>query len=200
MRFRLHEYAVVADIKSMFHQVRVDPSNRSALRFLYWCDENPNEVVNTYEMSVHAFGLTSLPSVAGYALRRTLVDNQSKSSVETCDTVNMNFYVDDLLKSVATSEALVALIDELDKLLTCGGFKLMKFSSNHPELLNCVSCKRLLPRYAELDLRFEDIPEQKTLGVCWAPSSDCFHISAATRLEKHQYIDLENMHVRCSTV
>ena len=179
LRFRLHEYAVVADIKSMFHQVRVDPSDRSALRFLYWRDGDPDDVVNTYEMSVHAFGLTSSPSVAGYALRRTVVDNQSKFSVESCNTVNMNFYVDDLLKSVATSEGLVALIDELDKLLTCGGFKLMKFSSNHPELLNGVASERLLPRYAELDLRFEDIPEQKTLGVCWSPSSDCFHISAA---------------------
>ena len=146
---------------------------------MYWRDGDPDEVVNTYETSVHAFGLTSSPSVAGYALRRTVVDNQSKFSVESCNTVNMNFYVDDLLKSVATSEGLVALIDELDKLLTCGGFKLMKFSSNHPELLNCVSRERLLPRYAELDLRFEDIPEQKTLGVCWSPSLDCFHISAA---------------------
>ena len=180
LRFRLHEYAVVADIKSMFHQVRVDPSDRSALRILYWRDGDPDEVVNTYEMSVHAFGLTSSPSVAGYALRRTVVDNQSKFSVETCNTVNRNFYVDDLLKGVATSEGLVALIDELDKLLTCGGFKLMKFSSNHPELLNGVASERLLPRYAELDLRFEDIPEQKTLGVCWSPSSDCFHISAAS--------------------
>ena len=140
LRFRLHEYAVVADIKSMFHQVRVDPSDRSALRFLYWRDGDPDEVVNTYEMSVHAFGLTSWPSVARYPLGRTVVDNQSKFSVETCNTVNMNFYVDDLLKSVATSEGLFALIDELVKLLTCGGFKLMKFSSNHPELLNGVYC------------------------------------------------------------
>ena len=80
------------------------------------------------------------------------MDNQSKFSVETCNTVNMNFYVGDLLKSVTTSEGLVALIDELDKLLTCGGFELMKFSSNHPELLNGVSSERLLPRYTELDL------------------------------------------------
>ena len=138
---------MVADIKSMFHQVRVDPSDRSALRFLYWRDGDPDEVVNAYEMSVHAFGLTSSLSVAGYALRRTVVDNQSKFSVETCNTANMNFYVDDLLKSVATSEGLVALIDEQNKLWTCGGFKLMKFSSNYPELLNGVSSERLLPRY-----------------------------------------------------
>ena len=35
MRFREEPAAVVADIESMFHQVRVDPSDCDTLRFLW---------------------------------------------------------------------------------------------------------------------------------------------------------------------
>ena len=35
-RFRQEPVAVIADIKSMFHQVKVDPADGDALRFLWW--------------------------------------------------------------------------------------------------------------------------------------------------------------------
>ena len=65
LRFRLHECAFISDIKSMLYQVKVDPADRCALRFLYWIDGDPDKPVKTVEMTVHAFGLTSSPSVAG---------------------------------------------------------------------------------------------------------------------------------------
>lgn len=36
LRFRTENVAVVGDIEAMFHQVRVTPSDRDALRFLWW--------------------------------------------------------------------------------------------------------------------------------------------------------------------
>ena len=178
LRFRLHEFAFVADIKSMFYQVRVRPSDRCALRFLYWTDGDPDKPIKTYEMTVHAFGLTSSPSVAGFALLRTAEDNQSCFSDDAVKTVRQNFYVDDLLKSCETSEAAEMLIKELNLLLSCGGFTLMKFCSNYPEILKDLSHERVLPHVNGLDLQF-DTAVQKTLGILWIPSSDLFCVTSA---------------------
>ena len=38
LRFREHKVAMVADIKCMFHQVKVSPEDRDAQRFLSWKD------------------------------------------------------------------------------------------------------------------------------------------------------------------
>ena len=38
MRFRENQVAVIGDIQAMFHQVRVSPQHRDALRFLWWKD------------------------------------------------------------------------------------------------------------------------------------------------------------------
>ena len=42
-RFRFYPVAIVADIKNMFHQVKCDPADRSALRFLFWEDGDPKK-------------------------------------------------------------------------------------------------------------------------------------------------------------
>ena len=83
--------------------------------------------IKTYEMTVHAFGLTSSFSVAGYALRRTTEDNRKRFSEAAYHTVRQNFYVDDLLKSVDTLEAALHLIDELDVMLQNGAFASRSF-------------------------------------------------------------------------
>ena len=44
IRFQKNRIALVADVEAMFHQVRVEPSHTNALRFLWWKDENLNNV------------------------------------------------------------------------------------------------------------------------------------------------------------
>jgi len=63
-RFRFFPVAVVADIKSIFFQVKCLPEDRSALRFLFWENDDPDKKVKIYESTVHCFGLTCSPSVA----------------------------------------------------------------------------------------------------------------------------------------
>ena len=75
-RFRLYPVAIVADIKSMFFQVKCKPEDRSALRFLFWEDGDPDREIKVYQSTVHCFGLTCSPCVASYVLARTASDNR----------------------------------------------------------------------------------------------------------------------------
>ncbi len=75
-------------------------------------------------MKVHLFGSTSSPSCASFGLRRTAQDNAGDFSHEVTNTVLMNFFVDNCLKSVKSTEVAVELRKDLGALLSRGGFRL----------------------------------------------------------------------------
>ena len=58
-------------------------------------DGNPRKAVVKYRMCVHAFGLTSSPFVAAYALRQPAFDNAVGVSDKAVATALDAFYVDD---------------------------------------------------------------------------------------------------------
>ena len=181
LRFRLYPVALVGDIKNMFHQVQVHHDDQPALRFLWWKDGDLEQPIKIYPLTVHTFGLTSSPSIAGHALRRTADQNSINASELTLSTIRNHFYVDDLLTSVRTSAQAVQLITELDDVLGSGGFTLAKYPSNRPEVLETLPADRLSPQLQELDLHNDDLPAHKTLGLNWHASSDqfCVKISFA---------------------
>ena len=63
-RFREDRIALMSDVKAMFHQVRVRPSNCNALRFLWWPDGDLKSQPDEYQMRVHLFGGATSPSCA----------------------------------------------------------------------------------------------------------------------------------------
>ena len=73
-------------------------------------------------MEVHLFGATSSSSCSNFALRRTADDNKGEFTDEVVKTVKRNFYVDDCLKSVKSSENAVEVADQLRNILSKGGF------------------------------------------------------------------------------
>ena len=58
-----------------------------------------NSKIVDHEMCTHLFGAVSSPSSSNYAFKRTAADNSTSFVVDASETV-INFYVDDLLKSV----------------------------------------------------------------------------------------------------
>ncbi len=122
--------ALMADVESMFYQVRVPEEDTDLLRFLWWPEGDLNNDVEEFKMKVHLFGATSSPSCASYALRRTAEDARAIMSAEAVDTVLRHFYVDDCLKAVETSDQAVSLVQELTALCARGGFHLTKWVSN----------------------------------------------------------------------
>ena len=68
---RFRQERIMADIKSMFYQVRVSEGDCSYLRFLWWPNGNLESNLEEYQMVVHLFRAASSPSCLNFALRKT---------------------------------------------------------------------------------------------------------------------------------
>ena len=126
-RFRRYSIALVGDIRAMFYSVKLDFRDQSALRFLWWKDDDISKSPKVYQLTVRCFGLTSSPSVAEFALRHTADENRADSTPDAIQAVKRNIYVDDLLKSVPNSQSAVALAHDVISLLEGGGLSLPSF-------------------------------------------------------------------------
>ena len=100
------------------------------------------------------------------------MDNQGAFDSETIETISRNFYVDDCLKSVATTEEAVRLCSQLRELLSRGGFRLTKWIGNDRNLIASVPMTKRAPSVVNLDL--DDLPTERTLGVQWDMETDSF--------------------------
>ncbi|XP_063872995.1 uncharacterized protein LOC135107264 [Scylla paramamosain] len=173
-RFRQESIALVCDIEAMYHQVKVNPEHRDMLRFLWWENGDLNNEIAEYRMTAHLFGATSSPSVANFALKKAADDYGCGS--DAAKFVRNNFYVDDGLKSVATMNEAVTLIQQSKELCYKGGFNLHKFLSNNKDVLAAISPHERADGIKSLDFsKNEDtLPIERTLGVEWCIESDTF--------------------------
>ena len=167
LRFRQFENAIIADIESMYLQVRIPEPDRNALRFL-WYDRDTGSIVE-YRMTSHLFGGIWCASSSAYALRRTVIDNQPNSLIS--DTILKSFYVDDMLKSVDSIEKACEVIHGTKDILSRGGFNLTKFMVNRDTLLEQVDER---DRAEEIKQIVPDI-YCKALGIQWEVGSDIFY-------------------------
>lgn len=132
-------------------------------------------------MQVHIFGATSSPCCSNKSLRQTADDNEDKYGSEVAETVRRNFYVDDLLKSVQTTDQATILACNLIAMLKEGSFHLTKFLSNRREVLSAIpSQERANPT---LNLELDRLPINRTLGLHWDAERDtfCFKIVSTTK-------------------
>lgn len=90
-RFRKGPVILIADIKAMFHQVRVPSHDVDPLRFIWWQDGDHGQDLVVYRMVAHMFGATSSPSCASFASRKCADNNQKHFSPKAVNTVLNNF-------------------------------------------------------------------------------------------------------------
>ena len=164
----------MADIESMFYQVMVTEEHRCYLKFLWWKDGNYDNPIIDCQMNVHVFGATSSPGCSNYALKRTSIDYKDVYGFQASETLQQNFYVDDLLKSVKSEEQAIKLIEKIKLMCKSGGFNLTKFLSNSKTVLETIPAYDRRKGVDEQQLTNQTLPTEAALGVLWDVENDMF--------------------------
>lgn len=129
LRFREHTVAISGDIKAMFHQVNLLPTDKPFLRFIW--RETAHTEPRTYQWQVLPFGTACSPCCAIYALQRHAREHPG-SDQEVEDSVSRALYVDNCLQSFPSLTMAKALLDKLCTTLSQGGFEIRQWASNDP--------------------------------------------------------------------
>lgn len=124
-------------------------------------------------MCVHVFGNSSSPAVAIYGLRRTALIAESTYGGDVRSFVKRNFYVDNGLISLPSSQVILKKRTHY-ALLQEGGLRLHKFVSNRSDVMKYFPAEYLTKDLMFLDLSNDSLPIQRSLGINWHLLSDAF--------------------------
>ena len=161
LRFRQGPWAVVGDIKEMFHQVLAREEDRPAMRF-FWSKNS--DTVHEYEMCVMSFGATCSPTIAQYVKNKNASDHAGVYPAAAL-SVKRNTYVDDWLVSEWIKDKLTELTQEVQAINRAAGFEMGKWICNHKEIASW-----LVISNSELGL--DNMCENKVLGMKWLVHED----------------------------
>ena len=163
----------MADIESMYLQVKIPIYDRNALRFL-WGERGE---VKEYRMTSHLFGGVWCASSSTYTLRKTVKDFPTNELIK--DTVHRGFYVDDMLKSVIERSEAWSVVNDTKRVLSWGGFNLTKFVVS-----KCSSLLNQNPKEDRVNEVKELMPHivSRALGIRWEVSNDCFYYVSKIRV------------------
>ena len=170
-RFRQEAVGLTADIQSMFHQVRVEPKDCDAVRFLWWPGGDLSSEPVEYRMVKHIFGATSSQSVVNFCLKKTAMMEVQQDS-EVANVIDRNIYVDNLIKSTETAADAISLANKVSEQLNKGGFHLTKWCSNDRSVIAAIPESERAKTVVNLEL--EQLPTQSALGMKWNIEDDKF--------------------------
>ncbi|XDV43684.1 hypothetical protein PO909_012122, partial [Leuciscus waleckii] len=147
-------------------------ADRDFLRFLWWRNGDLKEQPREYRMTVHLFGASSSPGCVNYGLKYLAEGNKDQYPLGFQFVMN-DFYVDDGVTSVQTTEDAIQLAQEARDLCAIGGLRLHKFVSNYNAVLESIPPSERAINVKEPDLSFDSLTE-RTLGIQWNMECDCF--------------------------
>ncbi|KAK7945831.1 hypothetical protein WMY93_001559 [Mugilogobius chulae] len=179
MRLREETVAVTADIKQMFHCFVVREDHRNFLRFLWHQNNDMNQPIVEYRMTVHVFGNSPSPAVATYGLRKASED-QDKEDNTTQRLVERHFYVDDGLVSFPSSTEAISVMQNAQETLASSNLRLHKIASNDITVMKAFPKDDLANGLKDLDLGSDLPPMQRSLGISWDIATDQFTFQVST--------------------
>ncbi|XP_033250890.1 uncharacterized protein LOC117189926 isoform X3 [Drosophila miranda] len=163
LRFRLHRFALTADVKKMYRQVMVNEADRQ-FQLIVW-RRDPSESLRLYKLNTVTYGTGPAPFLAIRCLKR-LSESAKLSFLRAANVIGSDFYVDDLLTGAACVKELRAIKSEVSQVLQTTGFELTKWFSNSPEITASESTAK--------PITISDSESTKALGISWLPTDDAF--------------------------
>ena len=114
LQFRRDPVALMCDIREMYLQIKLEPSDRPFHRFL-WRDLNNEQDPDVFEFNRVVFGVNSSPFLAQFAIQEHARKHQSEFPLGA-ETVLKSTYMDDSMDSVPDKGTGIELYRELSQL------------------------------------------------------------------------------------
>ena len=122
LRWKENHVAVAADIKKMFHSVKLAEVEIHCHRFL-WRDLDTRKEPDVYAMLRVSMGDKPAPAIATEALRLT-AEACRDSYPQAAEFITNSSYVDDLIDSVSSIEKATELAQQTNLVAQTGGFEI----------------------------------------------------------------------------
>ena len=137
-------------------------------------EEDPERRIEVYEYTRHVSGANSSPICANYALHQVAKDN-GVNDESIVRTVPRNFYMDDFLKSVRTTQEAIKSYHKVRDVLIKGGFDLTKCITSDDEVKSQIP---EIDRSTKLVKTFEAEPQSSSnLELNWNLGTDSLIVS-----------------------
>ncbi|KAL7730600.1 hypothetical protein ACLKA6_000591 [Drosophila palustris] len=157
--------ALTGDICKMYRCVRMNESD-SFLQCILWRD-SPQQEVQIYKLDTVTYGTKPASFLSVRAMQQLASDEKSSFPIGS-KILMRDFYVDDLISGGDSTQEALEIMRQVTSLLDRGQFKLRKWCSNDPAVL-----QQIPDSEKETFLKFDDGSDiTKTLGLAWDPVSD----------------------------
>ena len=174
MRFRTHNIVLAADLEKMYRQVRVNKTDAIYQKILW--RENENDKIRVFRLDTVTQGTATASFHAARTLHK-LAEDEGHRAPLAATKIKEDFYVDDILTGTETIAEALKLKNQLIDILSRGGFKLHKWTSNVKELNYNHNSSNLI------NINFDN-ESRKLLGINWDASADVISYTVNSQATK----------------
>lgn len=132
LKYRCTKFSFSADIKQIFRMINVHEYDQDYQRIIW--REYFNDEVQHYRLTTMTYGKRPAPYLSIRTLLQLREDEKDRYPLGS-DAIKNSFYVDDCMTGSNTLEDDQELVEQLNHLLTAGGFQLRKWATNDKNIL-----------------------------------------------------------------
>ncbi|XP_066941175.1 uncharacterized protein [Macrobrachium rosenbergii] len=160
LHWRMKSIGIAGDVQKMFNQILMAEKDQRYHRFVWRFDLS--SPIRHWQWLRLPFGDKPAPDIAMMAVR-TLADTFKEEEPIGAELINCRMYMDDVIESFDKSELAIAAMDQVDRILRKGSFRIKEWHSNDPSVDRCPEDK-----------------QTRVLGHVWDKATD----SVAIQLDK----------------
>ncbi|CAG9136698.1 unnamed protein product [Plutella xylostella] len=169
LRFRVHKYFFLCDIRRMYRNILITPEQRS-LQNILWRD-SPQEPISCLQLQTVSYGLRSSSFLATRCLYELAIRYKDEFPLGS-KAILQSSYVDDIVQSHNDLDTIINIKRQLIDLLSLGSFNLHKWCANNSAILSDIPTEK--QQHSD-ELEFQK--EIKTLGLKFNVNNDSFQFA-----------------------
>ena len=164
IRYRFHNYVLIADIEKMYRQFLIREEDRKYQKILWW----ENDKIKEYCLNTVTFGFAPSAFLATRCLQQ-LVEDEGHDFPLAAKILKRDLYVDNLITGASTCKQAREIYEQMNKLLGRAQLNMRQWASNEPRILEGIKDINL-----DKDFKINKDYVAKTLGLYWKARNDSF--------------------------